>query len=291
MRRALLRNQTRLALVISIIALICVCSPAFLKVLRQGIALAGDKVWENDELIKRQQPRFHVSEDTRRLIPHWVISLPRAAERREGLQLSFQRENVTFEFVDGFDARARLPVQQASRYLDEHILQQATLRQLPIAHRGRIAASLSHLALMERAVADDHPVVVQFEGDAMPLPGFQKELDYALEQLPSDWDVLYLTGCRSDELYSPLNSVSGYVGEGIRNLRWGFVTCPTWAFVYRNSTAQKVTAYVESKKLSVAFDVLLGRLAFSGSINSYTTDHWLVTPGVGSEVSLLNHFK
>lgn len=129
--------------------------------------------------------------------------------------------------------------------------------------------------------------MVQLEGDAMVLPGFQTQLDSALEQLPSDWDVLYLTGSHLDELYSPLNSVGGYVGEGIRNLRWGLNTCPTWGFGYRNTAAQKVTSYVQLKKLSLPFDVLLGHIAFSGSINSHTVDHWLVTPGVGNKISLV----
>ena len=290
MRCVILRGWPQLALAISLVAFFSVCSRASLNLLQQGIALVGDTIWKNDEFHKRQQLRFHMTEEVH-LLPHWVVSLPRATERRAALQNNFQRENVTFEFVDAFDSRAKLPVLQASRYVDEHLVKRATLGKLATAQRGGIAAALSHLALMERTIAEQHSVVVQFEGDAALLPGFKRELDYAFGQLPSDWDVLYLSGCRLNELYSPLSPVGGYVGEGIRNLRWGFNTCPTWAFVYRNTTAHKVLSYVQLKKLSLPFDVLLGNLAYSGLINSYTTDHWLVTPGLGSDFSLLTHYK
>lgn len=291
MRCAILRGWPRLALAISLVAFFCVCSASSFKLLQQGIALVGDTIWKNDELFKRQQSRFHMTEEAVHLLPHWVVSLPRATERRAALQINFQRENVTFEFVDAFDSRAKLPVLQASRYVHEIRPKRATLGKLATAQRGQMAAALSHLALMERAIAEQHSAVVQFEGDAALLPGFKRELDYAFGQLPSDWDVLYLSGCRLDELYSPLSPTGGYVGKGIRNLRWGFRTCPTWAFVYRNSTAHKVLSHVQLKKLSLPFDVLLGNLAYSGLINSYTTDHWLVTPGPGSNFSLLNHYK
>ena len=287
-RRTTLEGRPRLMLIISLVALFCVCSAASVKLLQRGVAWVGDKVWENDEFSKRQQPRFHMTAEVRQTVPHWVVSLPWATDRRAALQMSFQRENVTFEFVDAFDSRAKFPVEQASRYVDEHVLERATLGKLTPAERGRIAAALSHLAQMERAMAEEHSVVVQFEGDAKLLPGFKGKLDYALGQLPSDWDVLYLSGCQLDELYSPMNAVGGYVGEGIRNMRWGFATCPTWAFVYRNSTAHKVLPHVQLNKLSLPFDVTLGRLACSGLINSYTTDHWLVVPGPGSNTSFLH---
>ena len=98
------------------------CSAASFKLLQPGIAWVGDTIWENEELFKRQQLRFHMTEATRHLLTHWVVSLPRATQRRAALQIIFQRENVTFEFVDAFDSRAKLPVQQASRYVHEHLL-------------------------------------------------------------------------------------------------------------------------------------------------------------------------
>ena len=284
MRRA---HHLRLAIAISLIALFFVCSAASLKLLRRGVAWVGDTVWENDELYKRQQLRFQMTEDGRRLLPHWVISMPQAADRRAALQTSFMREDVSFELVDAFDGRDKLPMQHASKWVDERLLTSATLGKLPKARRAAIAAALSHLALMERAVAEQHSVVIQFEGDATLLPGFNRQIDYALRHLPSDWDVLYLSGCPFlDKLYSPFSPIGRYIGEGIKNLRWGITTCPTLAFMYRNSTAHKVLSHVQSNKLSLPFDVTLGNLAHSGLLNSYTTDHWLVISH--SNVSYIN---
>ena len=277
MQTTILRDRPRLALKISVAALICLCSVAAFHLLQRGVAWAGDTVWEKDEALKQQQPRFRMTEEDRLLLPHWVVSLQRATDRRAALQSSFDQENVTFEFVDAFDVRATLPMQHASKYIDEGLLKKAVLGKLETAKRAGMAAALSHLALMERAIVEQHSVVVQIEGDAVMMPGFNRKLDFALAQLPSDWDVLYLSGCKFlDKMYSPLTPIGGYVGEGIRNLRWGFSTCPTWAFVYRNSTAHKVLSHLQLQKLSLPFDVELGNLAHSGIISSYTTDHWLL---------------
>lgn len=276
----LLRDRLRLTLVISLVALVCLCSAASFNLLQRGVAWVGDTVWAKEEAFKQHQIRFHMTEGARQTLPHWVVSLRRATDRRAALQSSFDQENVTFEFVDAFDSQASLPVQYASKYINERLLEKATQGKLAASNKAAIAAALSHLALMERAIAEQHSVVVQFEGDAILMPGFNRELDFALGQLPSDWDVLYLSGCQFlDDLYSPFTPIGGYVGEGIRNLRWGFSTCPSWAFLYRNSTAHKVLSHLQLQKLTLPFDVMLGNLAYSGLINSYTTDHWLASSG------------
>lgn len=138
---------------------------------------------------------------------------------------------------------------------------------------------MSHIRLFQRALKEQLEVVVQLEGDMLLEPHFQDHFTRALAEVPRDWDLLYLSGCDYDRLGNPFG---GYVGAGIRSVRFGWagnplsISCPSWAFAYRSSTAAKILAHLQQHKLDLPFDVALGLMSKQHLLTTYTADPWLL---------------
>ena len=116
------------------------------------------------------------------------------------------------------------------------------------------------------------------------MPGFKQKAYRALTQLSNDWDILYLSGCPQDPLYTPFAPVGRIVGEGVRTLRWGFTTCPTFAFAFRSTAAAKIIRHMQAEPFNLLFDVTIGKLVHSNVLTSCTTHYWLVAHPKGHSV-------
>ena len=258
--------------------------PLLLKTLRIGFFHMTDSAWAGDEAFKRQQPRFNITREELELVPTWVVSLESANDRRSAVLVNFDCENVTFQFVNAVSASSRLPADELDRFVSRK-LQRATMhgRRAHIV-RAETAAAISHLRLFVRMVQEAHPVVAQFEDDVVLLPDFKTELLQLFNQLPDDWDFLYLSECLKTDAWTPTGKP---VGNGILTVRRG--PCTT-GFAYRASGAAKVLHHVQSYGLSTPFDVLLGNLAFAKKISMYTSPHRLARPSrVASTIQRSSH--
>lgn len=246
--------------------------PLVLKTVRNGYFYIIDVAWAGDEAVQRQQTRFIFTESELEQVPSWVVSLTDAIDRRSAVLASFRRENVTFEFADAIQASSGLPADDLERFVSRK-LKRATRqgKRAPIV-RAETAAALSHLRLFVRALQQPWKVVAQFEDDVYLLPEYKAGALQLLNQLPEDWDFVYLSDCQITDAWS---SVGKYVGKGVLTVRRG--PCTT-GFAYRPSGAAKVLQYVQTIGLSTPFDVLLGNLASAKKINMYTSPHRLAKP-------------
>ena len=184
--------------------------PLLLKTLRTGFFHMTDAAWAGDEAFKRQQSQFNITREELELVPTWVVSLESASDRRSAVLANFGCENVTFQSVNAVSASSRLPADELDRFVSRK-LQRATMhgRRAHIV-RAETAAAISHLRLFVRMVQEAHPVVAQFEDDVVLLPDFKKELLQIFNQVPDDWDFLYLSGCLKTDAWTP-------TGKPVRN--------------------------------------------------------------------------
>jgi glycosyl transferase family 25 len=120
----------------------------------------------------------------RDLPPIWVVSLARAVDRREFVEQAFRDAGLPFEIFPATDGR-ELSAAEIARYSSYRAMYEYGSE----LGRGMLGASLSHLRVLERMVADDIPELVVFEDDARPHVRFGDVLR-ARDALPADWDVV-----------------------------------------------------------------------------------------------------
>jgi glycosyl transferase family 25 len=120
------------------------------------------------------------------LPPIWIISLRRATDRRETVAAAFRQRRLPFEFVDAVDGRALTDAERA-----QYSHWRALFHMGRGLSKGHFGASLAHLRVYERMVAEQVPVVAVFEDDVEPLPELRTVLE-ALDALPADWQVVTL---------------------------------------------------------------------------------------------------
>ena len=112
-----------------------------------------------------------------------------------------------------------------------------------IKHRpGHVGCRLSHEALWEKAKPLGVWMVI--EDDILFLPGAKETLEAAIEQLPADWDMLYLGAT----LNQPLDRIS----DNLLRLKRGWTT---HGIMYNNQNG--VVDYILKVKYDWKIDVLL----------------------------------
>ena len=196
-----------------------------------------------------------------------------ATDRRSALLANFVHENVTFEFIDAVEAAADLPVEEVAQFVSRQLERAAFAGKRAPVIRAETAAAISHLRLFVRAEQEQPDAVAQFEDDVALLPNYKARVLQLFNQLPNDWDFVYLSECLHTDDWSPVGKP---VGEDVLTLRRG--PCTT-GFAYRLTGVTKVLHHVRAGTgLQSPFDVLLGNLAFAKKINMYTSPRRLAKP-------------
>jgi len=101
------------------------------------------------------------------MIKTYVINLERRKDRLDALSIPFEWDR--FEAFDG----SNLP---------------------PSKMRGHIGCLYSHRNLLNKIKSEKNEATMIFEDDVVLCDDFSSRLDAVLEDLPDDWDLLYLGG-------------------------------------------------------------------------------------------------
>lgn len=118
--------------------------------------------------------------------PIWVISLARAAHRRDEIARALEALGLPFEFVTAVDGRGLAP---AERRLYSH--RRALFEMGRGLGSGMFGCSLSHVHVYERMVAEGVPIAVVLEDDVQPTAHLLAVLG-AIDRFPPRWDVVTL---------------------------------------------------------------------------------------------------
>ncbi|HEY6005313.1 MAG TPA: glycosyltransferase family 25 protein [Anaeromyxobacter sp.] len=218
----------------------------------------------------------------------FVVSLPRAAERRQ--RARDRLAGLDFRFLDAVDKldldREKL---RAQGIYDERRTPRAFRHRadMPLGHVG---CSLSHRAIYEEVVKNGWRRVLVLEDDVVPHPGALDLLPATLGQLPEGWELCYLGYLGNDSVtakarlkrafyvaLAPLRLVRWSPGEALRllprpfspNLRRAGRHLCTHAYAVTLEGARKLLA----AQTPVAFnsDQLLAFLVLRGRLDAYAT--------------------
>lgn len=147
--------------------------------------------------------------------------------------------------------------------------------------KNSIAIAMSHIKTWRKFLLSDKDICVIFEDDAVLIKDFDKELEIALQNVPNDFDILYLGcfGCNSDLncLTVPFSFIYDLKNTKIIN---DYVIKPKIAFalhgyVLSKKGAEKLIRYI-SKNISNHIDVMIFKLYNEGKIRLYSLKNRIV---------------
>lgn len=145
-----------------------------------------------------------------------VITLPRAQDRQEKVRQRLA--GLDFEFFTGTDSRdLDVAVLERSGIYSESLAKRATRHKRGL-RPGEIGCSLSHRAVYERMLLEGWRRALIFEDDVLPNPEALGGVGRALEQLPPDWELLYL-GYEHGEMVRPRDRVKQAAYLALASLR------------------------------------------------------------------------
>jgi glycosyl transferase, family 25 len=120
----------------------------------------------------------------------FVVSVPRFTDRHK--QLEKHLEGLTYDFFWGAD-KLKLDYNTAKTdgTYDEQMAQKLQ-RQGKALNLGEIACSLSHRMVYEEMLKHNWQKVLILEDDILPLYNNLPQLPVVLNELPDDWELVYL---------------------------------------------------------------------------------------------------
>ena len=155
--------------------------------------------WEKKKagLLKDSSFQNMTTEELQRKMPIWVMSLPRAVDRRTQVDKLMKEAHVKdHQFMDGLDGMndSAVSAHEVQKFFGGTILSKWEAGK-PY-YRKKVAADLSHYKLLQKVVDRNAPAII-LEDDGSPgrSDDWYSDLLAALKELPNDWDVLYLNGC------------------------------------------------------------------------------------------------
>ncbi|PNW84977.1 hypothetical protein CHLRE_03g166550v5 [Chlamydomonas reinhardtii] len=150
--------------------------------------------WSRVEAAKQALPKYVLPPGLNGTLPVHVIVIPRLTQRLADARQRLAEVGVAYELLNGTDGRQPIPAPLLDMYLGPR-LRDLVLRQHDQHWVMMTANLLSNVQAFHRVVAREQQAAVILEDDACPRPNnasWMAEVIKALQQLPEDWDILYL---------------------------------------------------------------------------------------------------
>jgi len=218
-----------------------------------------------------------------------VVSVPRFTARHESIKKNL--EGLSFEFFWGAD-KLQLNYDEA-RTDGTYDEQQAIKlqRQGKALNLGEIACSLSHRNLYAAMISNGWKKVLILEDDVLPLIENMQALPAALQELPENWELVYLGYLKHEKVTAALKIKQFFykIKSGLGLMTWtykmvsnllprpysthlrkaGFHDC-THAYAVTTEAAKKLL----ERQTPVVYraDDLLSATIMKGELNAFVTD-------------------
>jgi glycosyl transferase family 25 len=218
-----------------------------------------------------------------------IVSVPRFADRHERVKQNL--EGLSFDFFWGADKlELDYEVAKTNGTYDEQRAKKLQRQGKPL-NLGEIACSLSHRMVYAEMIKNGWKKVLVLEDDVLPLAGNLKQLPAALDELPNDWELVYLgylkhekvtTGLKVKQFFYKIQSALGLMAwsyKMVSNLlpkpfsahlkKAGFHDC-THAYAVTLPAAEKLLA--AQTPVVYRADDLLSATIMKGELKAFVTD-------------------
>jgi glycosyl transferase, family 25 len=237
-----------------------------------------------------------------------VISVPRFSDRHERLKQSLA--GLPFDFFWGAD-KLQLDYDKAKAdgTYDEQKSRKLQ-RQGKVLNLGEIACSLSHRNLYAAMVENGWKKILILEDDVLPNMEVLDELPAALEELPDNWELVYLgylkhekitVALKTKQFFYKIISALGLMAwnyKMVNNLlpkpyskhlkRAGFHDC-THAYAITLDGAKKLLA--AQTPVVYRADDLLSATIMKGKLNAFVTEPKLFDQEIFHNTNIISEIK
>ncbi|WIA23889.1 hypothetical protein OEZ85_013539 [Tetradesmus obliquus] len=205
--------------------------------------------WKELEKAKRSMPKDTTyqnmtAQQLREELPVWVISLARATERRTTVRKVLEAAGVSYELVDAVDAaNTSIPISDVKKFVRGYRLRHWKDAERYRFHRQKVAVDVSHYQNLDRILKENRTAVILEDDVNLPEAGRNKDAWYirvlaALQELPQDWDVLYVDTCTEKR--------GAVLGDHVRVARQALCTL---GYIATPRFARKALAQVRTSNL------------------------------------------
>lgn len=134
----------------------------------------------------------------------FVVSVPRFTDRHEKIKQTL--EGLCFDFFWGADKLALdYDIIKTNGTYDEEQAKKLQ-RQGKALNLGEIACSLSHRMIYEEMIKNNWKRVLILEDDVLPLHDKIQQLQTALNELPTNWELVYLGYLKHEKVTAGLKA-------------------------------------------------------------------------------------
>ncbi|MCX6318206.1 MAG: glycosyltransferase family 25 protein [Bacteroidetes bacterium] len=119
-----------------------------------------------------------------------VLTVARFTERHE--KVKQRLTGIDFDFFYGTDKNDLTPERISREYVYDKKASLAVRQQFPEMNLGEIACSLSHCNIYEAIIQHNWQRVLILEDDVVPDYDTLPSLGQSLQELPTDWELVYL---------------------------------------------------------------------------------------------------
>ena len=132
----------------------------------------------------------------------FVVSVPRLSERHK--EVSAYLQPLPFDLFFGVD-KQHLNIEAVKEQgVYDEVTAKKMQRQPKSFNSGEVACSLSHRMLYETIVKNQWEKVLILEDDVLPLQSVLDSLPNAINELPGDWDLVYLGYIKHEKVTAAL---------------------------------------------------------------------------------------
>jgi len=135
-------------------------------------------------------------------------------------------------------------------------------------HKGVAGCALSHRKIVELAKKRNYSNFLVIEDDTIFSDNFNNNLDFFIQQVPDDWDILYFGG---NHLGGPLKPINTNVGKCSHTLTTNMYAMKSTLYDF---VLNHISENVEGLEMPV--DVLYTQIQKSGNFNCYAFKPQLV---------------
>lgn len=218
-----------------------------------------------------------------------VVTLPRFADRQE--RIFEHLKGLDYRFFNGADKNDIDPEKVKTDGTYDEARAQKLQRQGKTLNTGEIACSLSHRNFYELMIEKGWERALILEDDAVPLYKDLHQLKTALEELPDDWELVYLGYLKHEKVTGGLKTKQFFykIGAALGLMKWsstmiknflprtyskhlkraGFHDC-THAYAISRSAAEKLLRL--QKPVVYRADDLLSSTIMKGELNAFVTE-------------------
>jgi GR25 family glycosyltransferase involved in LPS biosynthesis len=124
----------------------------------------------------------------------FVLNLDRSKGRMENARKQLLRENINYVRIPAVDGKMLDLKDLEERNLLQFVPERTGRKLTP----GEVGCTLSHRKFWYEVIRRKLPIAIVLEDDFQISAGFLRSWEKILEDVPQDWDILYL-GCRAQE--------------------------------------------------------------------------------------------